>query len=553
MMSNDTPIDSKFNDPFDNFDEHVKQIKESVIGKQEVIDFSPLENAISAQTQELKTVFSNLESGDVEENRSSIVKRYTPSNIQQSISKSIGSVDPTLLDSSSDNFISDSVIEGSNNTKSSSGNQSESDNFLTNEKKIVANTEQLVTLFREQLKLSREQLKTLNVIKDELAPKTPVGLSDEKVQPYDILKDFEENDSGGSDGLDLTSLATGAAASKVLSGGGDKKEKSKKKKPKVSSSSKLAGNLAKGAGLAAAGVGAYLAYDNIKKNNENKENLLNEIESKVESGEISQEEGLNLLKEVEIESSNNNIDVISETGGALAGGLAGAKLGAMVGSMLGPAGAVVGGVAGGVMGSVMGSNLGKELGEKFKDSSSTVSNFADEAGNVVDIVKDKAGSIFDDVKSFFTSDKVSAEVANGNPLQSENITINENEESEFMKSVKNDLDSKRKSAIMENEESEFMKSVKNDLDSKRKSAILADKESVISVNGVKPTQYINDTAKEISNMEKADSSNSNQGGGNITNNMISNNNSVSNVPKPTPRSNDSMSALERYINKITSL
>ena len=529
-MSKDTPIDSKFNDPFDDFDTHVKQIKESVIGKQEVIDFSPLENAISAQTQELKTIFSNLESGDVEE-KSSIVKRYTPSNIQQSISKSIGSVDPTLLDSSSDNFISDSVIDGSNNTKSSSGNQSESDNFLTNEKKIVANTEQLVTLFREQLKLSREQLKTLNVIKDELAPKTPVGLSDEKVQPYDILKDFEENDGsdGGNDGLDLTSLATGAAASKVLSGGGDKKEKSKKKKPKVSSSTKLAGNLAKGAGLAAAGVGAYLAYDNIKKNNENKENLLNEIESKVESGEISQEEGLNLLKEVEIESSNNNIDVISETGGALAGGLAGAKLGAMVGSMLGPAGAVVGGVAGGVIGSVMGSNLGKELGEKFKDSSSTVSNFADEAGNVVDIVKDKAGSIFDDVKSFFTSDKVSAEVANGNPLQSENITINENEESEFMKSVKNDLDSKRKSAI------------------------LADKESVISVNGVKPSQYINDTAKEISNMEKADSSNSNQGGGNITNNMISNNNSVSNVPKPTPRSNDSMSALERYINKITSL
>lgn len=127
------------------------------------------------------------------------------------------------------------------------------------------------------------------------------------------------------------------------------------------------------AAAAAVAGGAYTAYTGYNEAGEKESGALKDIDAKVASGEISEDEAKKLRVQAREEGTVNRSGAVGEGTGQAVGGAAGALKGAAVGAAIGSAvpvvGTVIGGAIGATVGAIGGSWLGgkggKWLGEKF--------------------------------------------------------------------------------------------------------------------------------------------------------------------------------------------
>ena len=147
-----------------------------------------------------------------------------------------------------------------------------------------------------------------------------------------------------------------------------------------------------GGAVLAVGAGAYTAYKGYTEAEDNKQAKMDEVQAKVDSGEMKPEEAAAARKEIGNTATVEKSGAIGEgTGmaaGAIAGGLAGAKLGGTIGTFIGgplgtAVGAGIGGIAGGALGAFAGSSAGKFVGEKVGSGINAVKGFfgSDEVGD----------------------------------------------------------------------------------------------------------------------------------------------------------------------------
>lgn len=119
-------------------------------------------------------------------------------------------------------------------------------------------------------------------------------------------------------------------------------------------------------GAIAVGAGAYTAYKGYSAAEDSKQAKMDEIQSKLDSGEINEKQAAELRKEAGNTATVEKSSAVGEGTGMAAGGIAGLKAGALIGTAIGgPIGTVVGGALGGAVGMFAGSKAGKYLGEKF--------------------------------------------------------------------------------------------------------------------------------------------------------------------------------------------
>jgi hypothetical protein len=215
-------------------------------------------------------------------------------------------------------------------------------------------------LSKQMLETTKAQLIELKAIREALAPSTPRELTEQKSAPSSTNE--KESEGGGSL---LGSLASGAMD---LIGGG------KKAAGKVAGkAASIGGKLAKFAtsntgkvlgSVAAVGLGAYTAYEGYTAAEDSKQAKMEEVQAKVDSGEMKPEEAAAARKEIGNTATVEKSGAIGEGTGMAAGAIAGAQLGATVGTFFGgPVGTAVGGLAGGAIGAFAGSKAGKVVGE----------------------------------------------------------------------------------------------------------------------------------------------------------------------------------------------
>lgn len=143
------------------------------------------------------------------------------------------------------------------------------------------------------------------------------------------------------------------------------------------------GFLAKRAGpvaaLAAVGAGAYAGYKGFSAAGDKEQSALKEIDAKVASGEISEEQAQGLREESRktgtVERSSSAGKGTGMAAGGAAGALKGAAIGATIGSAVPIVGTVIGGAVGAGLGAVGGSVLGGKAGEFLGDKFGKAKNF----------------------------------------------------------------------------------------------------------------------------------------------------------------------------------
>lgn len=156
---------------------------------------------------------------------------------------------------------------------------------------------------------------------------------------------------------------------------------------------KAAGNfLLKRAGplaaIAAVGAGAYEGYQGWTAASDKQDAAKNDIQAKLEAGEITQGEANQLTKQVDEQATVEKGAAAGKgTGMALggaAGALKGAAAGAAIGSVVPVVGTVVGGAIGATVGAIGGSWLGGKGGEWLGEKAGKAKNWA---GNLIDSAK----------------------------------------------------------------------------------------------------------------------------------------------------------------------
>jgi len=273
----------------------------------------------------------------------------------------------------------------------------ESDNIETSGELISKEIKETNDLIGQNLSIVKLQLEELKGIRLALTPATadepnkdPNKRVVEKLD--ELIEAVKEGGGGGGGGggLGLTDLIP--SGGKAAAGG------------KLASRMASLGKAAKiGGAVLAVGAGAYTAYKGYTEAEDNKQAKMDEVQAKVDSGEMKPEEAAAARKEIGNTATVEKSGAIGEgTGmaaGAIAGGLAGAKLGGTIGTFIGgpvgtAVGAGIGGLAGGALGAFAGSSAGKYVGEK--------------AGEGINYLKDKAGGIGSAVSGFFGSKKEEA-------------------------------------------------------------------------------------------------------------------------------------------------
>jgi hypothetical protein len=133
------------------------------------------------------------------------------------------------------------------------------------------------------------------------------------------------------------------------------------------------------AAVAAVGTGAYQAYQGYQSAGDKEQAALENIDAKVASGEITEEQAKGLRVESrETATVDKSKAVGGGTGtavGGVAGALKGAALGAAVGSAVPIVGTVIGGAIGAGLGAVGGSFLGGKAGEFIGEKFGRAKNF----------------------------------------------------------------------------------------------------------------------------------------------------------------------------------
>jgi hypothetical protein len=226
-------------------------------------------------------------------------------------------------------------------------------------------------LSKEMLDTTKAQLIELKAIRAALAPSTPKELTEQKSAPSSTNE--KESEGGGSllgslasGAMDL--LGSGKKAAGTIAGkaagiggkilGGAQALGSKAVGFANSGAGKLLGS------AAAVGLGAYTAYQGYTAAEDSKQAKMEEVQAKVDTGEMKPEEAAAARKEIGNTATVEKSGAIGEGTGMAAGAIAGAKLGATVGTFFGgPVGTAVGGLAGGALGAFAGSKAGKVVGE----------------------------------------------------------------------------------------------------------------------------------------------------------------------------------------------
>lgn len=236
--------------------------------------------------------------------------------------------------------------------------------------KILETDEQLskysliqIALLEKQLETQHNQLKELQTIKEALVPKVPNELP-ETLAPKVIIKD--EASSGIAPSIGTPDIS-------IQSGNGNKQTTSKKGKggikskipENIKSKSDIGGTLGKAAfyGTGAVVAGA-ITTTNIIESEKNKNAELELINQRVQSGELTKDEGETLAQKVIKESDIEKKGAIGSGVGMFGGQIAGAAIGAKIGAFLGPVGAAIGGITGGITGAIAGSEAGDYLGRE---------------------------------------------------------------------------------------------------------------------------------------------------------------------------------------------
>jgi hypothetical protein len=147
---------------------------------------------------------------------------------------------------------------------------------------------------------------------------------------------------------------------------------------------KRAGSFAlKRAPIIAAGAmvlgGAYNARKAFQGSSAKEAESLQDIDARVESGEITEDQAKGLRQEAKKEGTVGRHSAVGEGvgtgGGALLGMKGGAIAGAKVGAFLGPKGAAAGALIGGTIGAISGSRVGGQIGEFVGKASGRITNF----------------------------------------------------------------------------------------------------------------------------------------------------------------------------------
>jgi hypothetical protein len=282
----------------------------------------------------------------------------------------------------------------------------ESDNIQSTQEVMADSAKKDVELTGINNDLLEQQLKELKKISAALAPSTPSDLPEGRLKPTPGTAAGEAGGGGdGGGGLGLGDALAGLASVGGLAkkaGGAIVKGAKVVGKGALSLGGGIAKFAASGAGkalgaTAAVGLGAYTAYKGYTAAEDSKQSKLDEVQAKVDSGEMKPEEAATARKEIGNTATVEKSGAVGEgTGmaaGAIAGGMAGAKLGAAIGSIIPGAGTVIGAgigtIAGGALGAFAGSSAGKYVGEKVGSGINAVKDFF---GGKTDTPGAKAGA-----------------------------------------------------------------------------------------------------------------------------------------------------------------
>ena len=296
------------------------------------------------------------------------------------------------------------VVKKERETKVSSPRQEnpEADNISSTGEIQADAAKSDLELSKQMLDTTREQLTVLKEIRDALAPKTPGELI--QGGPKGKGTPEEKEEEGGGGGFDLTDLPGKGALKKAGSLG-------KSVLGKAATAGKAAMSFAgSGAGqalgaAAAIGVGAYTAYTGYTAAEDSKQAKMEEVQAKVDSGEMKPDEAAAARKEIGNTATVEKSEAVGEGTGMAAGGIAGMKAGAMIGTFLGgPVGAGVGAVAGGALGAFAGSKAGKVVGEYGGKAVNAAGSFFGGIGDKVKGAYGDAKTIYKDYNRGIGSD-----------------------------------------------------------------------------------------------------------------------------------------------------
>jgi hypothetical protein len=119
------------------------------------------------------------------------------------------------------------------------------------------------------------------------------------------------------------------------------------------------------AAIGAVGAGVYEGVSGFRKAGESEQAELKNIDAKVASGEITEEQAKGLRVEAKEKATVGKSESVGKGGGMAVGGAAGALKGAAVGAAIGSAVPIVGTVVGGAVGATVGALGGTYLGGKI--------------------------------------------------------------------------------------------------------------------------------------------------------------------------------------------
>lgn len=266
----------------------------------------------------------------------------------------------------------------------------ESDNVRSSQEIISDELKDSIGNSKESLEIQKDQLVELKLIKEAVSPKTPNELS---FKPGAILEEPSKSSSGNDDALEL-----GSSISDFMSGGKPEKKSRTKKTPKspkgkpgpklgkaLKGLGKFGGRIAGGA--IATGIGAYEAYTEWGDAEGKSQADLEEIQAKLDSGEISIDEANKARKEIGKVETTEKSEAVGKGTGIAAGAIAGGAIGASIGSVVPIIGTTIGGLAGSAIGGFAGSEAGQWLGNKV----SGFLNKEEEGSTVTPISKQPVG------------------------------------------------------------------------------------------------------------------------------------------------------------------
>ena len=249
------------------------------------------------------------------------------------------------------------------------GINSESDNVASTGEIMADTAKSDLELSKQMLDTTKAQLIELKAIREALAPKIPKELVEQKGGATDTGTGTGE---GGGGGLGLGDmLPSGKKIGRALKnvGRGALSLGGKALKFMGGKGGAIAG------GVLAVGAGAYTAYEGYTAAEDSKNAKLEEVQAKVDTGEMKPEEAAAARKEIGNTATVEKSGAVGEGTGMAVGAIAGMKAGAMLGAFGGPIGAGVGAIAGGALGAFAGSSGGKYIGEKIGGGINAVKGF----------------------------------------------------------------------------------------------------------------------------------------------------------------------------------